>query len=113
MPGEHDVLNDNRKQYRERFSKDSNGSGWYRFDQKRFGSVTVLNGRQIIQKVEGTFTFHTDMSTAFPQPQPGTAPKASPMKVPADKLRSVLGVTSVNYIQSNSTLAVVDSHLSG
>jgi 3',5'-cyclic AMP phosphodiesterase CpdA len=185
VPGEHDVLNDNGKQYRERFGKGSKGSGWYSFDQKgvhfvglvnvmdikegglgvlggeqlewlkndlqgrssstpivvfahvplwtvypkwgwgtddseqalghlrRFGSVTVLNGHihQIIQKVEGNITFHTAMSTAFPQPQPGTAPKPGPMKVPVEKLRSVLGVTSVNYVEGNSTLAVVDSPL--
>ena len=39
---------------------------------KKFGSVTVLNGHihQIMQKVEGNVTFHTAMSTAFPQPQP-------------------------------------------
>jgi 3',5'-cyclic AMP phosphodiesterase CpdA len=80
---------------------------------KRFGSVTVLNGHihQIIQKVEGNITFHTAMSTAFPQPQPGAAPKPGPMKVPAEKLRSVLGVTSVNYVEGKSTLAVVDSPL--
>ena len=49
---------------------------------KRFGSVTVLNGHihQIMQKVEGNVTFHTAMSTAFPQPQPGTAPSPGPMK---------------------------------
>ena len=37
---------------------------------KRFGSVTVLNGHihQVVQKVEGTATFQTAMSTAFPQP---------------------------------------------
>jgi 3',5'-cyclic AMP phosphodiesterase CpdA len=80
---------------------------------KRFGSVTVLNGHihQIIQKVEGNITFHTAMSTAFPQPQPGTAPKPGPMKVPSEKLRSVLGVTSVNYVEGRTTLAVVDSPL--
>ena len=185
VPGEHDILNDNGKQYRERFGKGSKGSGWYSFDEKgvhfvglvnvmdikegglgvlgqeqlkwleddlgarssstpivlfahvplwtifpkwgwgtedsekalgylkRFGSVTVLNGHihQIIQKVEGNVTFHTAMSTAFPQPAPGTAPKPGPMKVPAEKLHSVLGVTSVNYVQSNGTLAVVDSPL--
>ena len=35
---------------------------------KRFGSVTVLNGHihQTMQKVEGNVTFHTAMSTAFP-----------------------------------------------
>ena len=77
--------------------------------------MTVLNGHihQIIQKVEGNITFHTAMSTAFPQPQPGTAPKAGPMKVPAEKLRSVLGVTSVNYVEGRTTLAVVDSPLAG
>jgi hypothetical protein len=32
--------------------------------------------------------------------------------VPAEKLRSVLGVTSVNYLQGSITLAVVDSPLS-
>src|SRR6186713_1951658 len=82
---------------------------------KRFGSVTVLNGHihQIIQKVEGNITFHTAMSTAFPQPQPGMAPKPGPMRVPAEKLRSVLGVTSVNYVEGRNTLAVVDSPLAG
>jgi len=185
VPGEHDVINDNGAQYRERFGKGSKGSGWYSFDQngvhfvglvnvmdikegglgilgheqlewleddlkgrssstpvvlfahvplwtiyakwgwgtddseqalgylKRFGSVTVLNGHihQIVQKVEGNVTFHTAMSTAFPQPQAGTAPKPGPMKVPAEKLRSVLGITSVNYVEGKSTLAVVDSPL--
>jgi len=185
VPGEHDVINDNGQQYRDRFGKGSEGSGWYSFDQKgvhfvglvnvmdikegglgmlgrdqlewleddlkarssstpivlfahvplwtifpkwgwgtedsaqalgylkRFGSVTVLNGHihQIIQKVEGNITFHTAMSTAFPQPQPGAAPKPGPMKVPAEKLRSVLGVTSVNYVEGRNTLAVVDSPL--
>ena len=40
---------------------------------KRFGSVSVLNGHihQVMQKVEGHVTFHTAMSTAFPQPAPG------------------------------------------
>ena len=75
--------------------------------------MTVLNGHihQIVQKVEGNVTFHTAMSTAFPQPQAGTAPKPGPMKVPAEKLRSVLGITSVNYVEGKSTLAVVDSPL--
>lgn len=60
---------------------------------KRFGSVTVLNGHihQNIQKVEGNMTFHTACSTAFPQPAPGAATSAGPMKVPAEKLRSYLG----------------------
>jgi len=77
---------------------------------KRFGSVSVLNGHihQTIQKVEGNITFHTAMSTAFPQPAPGSAPSPGPMKVPAEKLKSVLGLTSVHYQEHNHTLAVTD-----
>jgi 3',5'-cyclic-AMP phosphodiesterase len=80
---------------------------------KRFGSVTVLNGHihQVMQKVEGNATFHTAMSTAFPQPAPGTAPAPGPMKVPAEKLRTVLGLANVHYVQQNHSLAIVDSPL--
>ena len=187
VPGEHDVLNDNGKQYRERYGKNTLGEGWYSFDQKgahfiglvnvvdlkagglgtlgheqlewlekdvkklksstpvvvfahiplwsvypdwgwgtgdseqalsylkRFGSVTVLNGHihQVMQKVEGNVTFHTAMSTAFPQPAPGTAPSPGPMKVPAEKLRDVLGVTDVNFIRGRNSLAIIDSTLAG
>jgi 3',5'-cyclic-AMP phosphodiesterase len=187
VPGEHDVLNDDGKQFRERYGKGTKGDGWYSFDQKgvhfiglvnvmnlkagglgnlgkdqlefveddvkhlksstpivvfahiplwsvypewgwgtddgaqalgylkRFGSVSVLNGHihQVMQKVEGNVTFHTAMSTAFPQPQPGTAPSPGPMKVPADKLRGLLGVTDVNFVPGKHTLAVVDSTLQG
>ena len=82
---------------------------------RRFGSVTVLNGHihQVMQKVEGNVAFHTAMSTAFPQPAPGTAPSPGPMKVPADKLRDVLGITDVHVIAQHHSLAVVDSTLSG
>lgn len=187
VPGEHDVLNDNGEQYRERYGKGTLGDGWYSFDQKgvhfiglvnvmnlkagglgtlgkeqlewleddvkplksstpvvvfahiplwsvypdwgwgtddsaqalaylkRFGTVSVLNGHihQVMQKVEGNVTFHTAMSTAFPQPQPGTAPSPGPMKVPADKLRELLGLTNVNFVSGKQTLAVVDSKLQG
>lgn len=80
---------------------------------KPFGSVTVLNGHihQAMQKVEGNITFHTARSTAFPQPAPGTAPKAGPMVVPAEKLRSQLGITSVSYVETSHSLAVIDSTL--
>jgi 3',5'-cyclic AMP phosphodiesterase CpdA len=80
---------------------------------KRFGSVTVLNGHihQAVQKIEGNMTFHTARSTAFPQPAPGTAPKPGPMVVEATKLRSFLGLTSVSYVESHLTLAIVDSTL--
>jgi 3',5'-cyclic AMP phosphodiesterase CpdA len=80
---------------------------------RRFGSVSVLNGHihQTIQKVEGNITFHTAMSTAFPQPAPGSAPSPGPMKVPAEKLRTVLGLTSVNYHEHDHTLAITDEPL--
>ncbi len=80
---------------------------------KRFGSVTVLNGHihQVVQKVEGNVAFHTAMSTAFPQPAPGTAPHAGPMVVPAGKLKSVLGITQAKYVGRHSPLAIVDSSL--
>jgi 3',5'-cyclic AMP phosphodiesterase CpdA len=187
VPGEHDVLGDDGKLYRERYAKrvEAKGAGWYSFNKngvhfiglvnvvnlqagglgqlgdeqlewleadvkslgtstpivvfahiplwavypewgwgtsdseqalgylKRFGSVTVLNGHihQVLQKVEGNVTFHTALSTAFPQPAPGTAPSPGPMTVPAEKLRGMLGLVSVKYLQGKSSLAVVDSTL--
>jgi 3',5'-cyclic AMP phosphodiesterase CpdA len=185
VPGEHDVIDDDGKRFRERFSKESQGDGWYSFDRhgthfvglvnvmnlkagglgslggeqlewlekdvkhlksstpvvvfahiplwsvypewgwgtddsaqalsylKRFGSVTVLNGHihQTMQKVEGNVTFHTAMSTAFPQPAPGTAPSPGPMKVPAEQLRKVLGITNVNHVRGKHALAIIDAPL--
>ncbi len=185
VPGEHDVLNDDGKQFLERYGKGSKDGGWYSFDKKgahfiglvnvmnlkagglgtlgheqlewleddvkhlkhstpivvfahiplwsvypewgwgtedsaqalaylkKFGSVTVLNGHihQTMQKVEGNVTFHTAASTAFPQPQPGKADSPGPMKVPAEQLKSVLGITDVNFVQGQHALAVVDSTL--
>jgi len=80
---------------------------------KKFGSVTVLNGHihQTMQKVEGNVTFHTACSTAFPQPKAGAAPSPGPMKVPAEQLRSLLGVTDVQYKKGQHSLAVTDSPL--
>jgi len=188
VPGEHDVLNDGGKLFRDRYLKsvEGKGSGWYSFNKngvhfvglvnvvnlqagglgqlgdeqlewleddvkglsaetpivvfahiplwavypkwgwgtdnseralgylKRFGSVTVLNGHihQVLQKVEGNVTLHTAMSTAFPQPEPGKGPNPGPLTVPSEKLRSMLGLTSIQYKQSKSALAVVDSNLS-
>jgi 3',5'-cyclic-AMP phosphodiesterase len=185
VPGEHDVLNDDGAMFRERYFKNSKGSGWYSFDKngahfvglvnvmnlkagglgnlgheqlewleddlravkhstpvvvfahiplwtvypqwgwgtddgaqalsylKKFGSVTVLNGHihQTMQKVEGNVTFHTACSTAFPQPAPGKGEGPGPMKVAADQLRKVLGITDVNYVQRRQALALVDSSL--
>jgi 3',5'-cyclic-AMP phosphodiesterase len=80
---------------------------------KKFGSVTVLNGHihQTMQKVEGNVTFHTAMSTAFPQPQPGKADSPGPMKVPSEQLKSLLGITDVHCFQGQHSLAIVDSSL--
>jgi 3',5'-cyclic-AMP phosphodiesterase len=185
VPGEHDVLNDDGKQFLERYGKGTQGAGWRSFDKngvhfiglvnvlnlkagglgtlggeqlewmeadvkhlkhstpivvfahiplwavypewgwgtsdsaqalaylKKFGSVTVLNGHihQTMQKIEGNVTFHTATSTAFPQPHPGAAPSPGPMKVPAEQLRSLLGITDVNYVRGQHSLAVVDSTL--
>lgn len=82
---------------------------------KRFGSVTVLNGHihQVMQKVEGNVVFHTALSTAFPQPAPGSAPTPGPMKVPAEKLRDLLGITEVSFMTHRHPLAIVDASLSG
>jgi 3',5'-cyclic AMP phosphodiesterase CpdA len=79
----------------------------------RFGSVTVLNGHihQLMQKVEGSVTFHTARSTAFPQPAPGTAPAPGPMLVPAGELRGVLGITQVAYAPTPARLAITDTSL--
>ena len=82
---------------------------------KRFGSVTVLNGHihQLAQKVEGNMTFHTALSTAFPQPAPGSAPSPGPMVVPADQLRGKLGLSTVTVMQGNKPLAIIDKTLAG
>ncbi len=82
---------------------------------KGFGSVTVLNGHihQVMQKVEGSVTFHTARSTAFPQPAPGTAPSPGPMKVADDKLRTLLGTATINFQRGNERLAIIDTPLQG
>jgi len=186
VPGEHDVIGDDGKQYLDRYGKGTQGGGWYSFDKKgvhfvglvnvmnlkagglgtlgadqlewlekdlkplaastpiivfahiplwsvypqwgwgtedsaqaltylkRFGSVSVLNGHihQIMQKVEGNVTFHTAMSTAFPQPEPGKADSPGPMKVPAEQLRDYLGLSDVKFVRGKHALAIVDSKLS-
>jgi 3',5'-cyclic-AMP phosphodiesterase len=77
---------------------------------KRFGSVSVLNGHihQVMQKVEGHVSFHTAMSTAFPQPAPGSAPSPGPMKVEADRLKKVLGLSRMSFHDVNHPIAITD-----
>jgi 3',5'-cyclic AMP phosphodiesterase CpdA len=81
---------------------------------RKFGSVTVLNGHihQVLQKTEGNVSFHTACSTAFPQPAPGAADSPGPLKnVAAEKLRDMLGLTSVSYVANQGSLAIVDQSL--
>lgn len=185
VPGEHDVFDDDGREYLGRFARGTLGSGWRSFDihgahfvglvnvlsfrsggvgrlgaaqlewlrkdleglpastpvvvfahiplwalypewgwatddgeealalLRRFGSVTVLNGHihQVLQKVEGNVTFHTALSTAYPQPAPGTAPGPGPLHVSADQLRRLLGLREITWRGGPGPLAVVDSNL--
>jgi 3',5'-cyclic-AMP phosphodiesterase len=46
VPGEHDVISDNGKEFRARFGKGSQGNGWFSFDQRGvhfIGLVNVMN----------------------------------------------------------------------
>ena len=78
---------------------------------RRFGSVTVLNGHihQIVQKVEGNITFHTARSTAYPQPAAGEGAGPGPLKVPAEQLPKMLGITSVSVVKHPRSLALIDT----
>jgi 3',5'-cyclic-AMP phosphodiesterase len=80
---------------------------------KRFGSLTVLNGHihQVLQKVEGNVTFHSARSTAFPQNRPGHGTPGPIRDLAADMLKRNLGLTTVSYVEKNSSLAIVDSVL--
>jgi 3',5'-cyclic AMP phosphodiesterase CpdA len=80
---------------------------------RRFGSVTVLNGHihQIVQKVEGHMTFHTARSTSYPQPIAGVGAGPGPLKVPADQLAAMLGLTSVSVMKHPSSLVLSDKAL--
>jgi len=80
---------------------------------KRFGSVTVLNGHihQVMQKVEGKVVFHTARSTAFPQSEPGKGTPGPIRDIPAERLRGVLGLTTVGYVENPGPLAIADSTL--
>jgi 3',5'-cyclic AMP phosphodiesterase CpdA len=94
--------------------------GWGTSDATRalqylrsFGSVTILNGHihQIVQKTEGNLTFHTARSTAYPQPAPGVGSGPGPLKVPADQLASMLGLTTVTVAPHPHMLSLTDTAL--
>jgi hypothetical protein len=66
-----------------------------------------------MKKVEGRVTFHTARSTAFPQSQPGKGTPGPMRDLPAERLRSMLGLTSVSYVENGGSLAIVDAALEG
>ena len=80
---------------------------------RRFGSVTALNGHihQVQQKVEGNVVFHAARSTAFPQPAPGQGPGPGPLALPAEQLRTAIGLRSVQVRTGSEALAIVDATL--
>ena len=81
---------------------------------RRFGSVTVLNGHihQILQKVEGNIAFHSALSTAFPQPAPGSAPHPGPiMTLKAGEIGRRLGIRTVTHRLTQARLATTDHTL--
>lgn len=82
---------------------------------RRFGSVTVLNGHihQVQQSIEGAMTFHTARSTAYPQPAPGVGVGPGPLALPAEQLRSAIGLRTVTRRQGAGSLAIIDSALAG
>src|SRR5204863_5491189 len=47
-------------------------------------------------------------STAFPQPAPGSAPSPGPMKVEADRLKKVLGLSRMSFHDINHPIAITD-----
>lgn len=81
---------------------------------KRFANVTVLNGHihQVQQKIEGRCVFHSARSTAFPQAEPGKGTPGPMRDLAADKLKSMLGLSTVSYVQGTEPLAIVDATLS-
>ena len=76
---------------------------------KRFGSVTVLNGHihQVVQKVEGTVTHYATASTSYPQPKAGEGEGPGPVTLPADQLRTALGIRRIDTVP----LKIIDSRL--
>jgi hypothetical protein len=62
--------------------------------------------------VEGNMTFHTARSTAYPQPVAGVGAGPGPLKVPAEELPKMLGLTSVSVIKHPRSFSFTDGRLS-
>jgi len=43
VPGEHDIIDDEQKLYRERYGRGSNGAGWYSFDANGVHFIGLVN----------------------------------------------------------------------
>ena len=80
---------------------------------KRFASVTALNGHvhQLFTHVEGNVTFYSATTTAYPLPKPGAAPAPTPQVLPARQLQTALGIRTVSYQTSETSLAITDLRL--
>lgn len=77
----------------------------------RFKYVTVLNGHihQVVRHHEGNIEFASAAATAYPQPEPGRAPKPGPVTLPKDSLLRAIGYRTVTLDRGNANL--VDHHL--
>ena len=66
--------------------------------------MTVLNGHihQTMQKGRRQRDFPYRDVNGVSSTAPGKAESPGPMKVPAEQLRSVLGITDVNYVQGQA-----------
>jgi len=80
---------------------------------RRFSSVTCLNGHvhQVFSKIEGSVTFYSGTTTAYPLPHPGDGPAPKPVTLPAGKLHDALGIREVGYIRGQKALALKESTL--
>jgi hypothetical protein len=80
---------------------------------KRFGSVTALNGHvhQLFSRTEGNVTFHSATTTAYPLPAPGAASAPTPQVLPARQLQDALGIRTVLYRKTDTSLAITDEKL--
>ena len=59
--------------------------------------------------MEGNVTFHTAMSTAYPQPHPGAADQPGPLKVEAGELGKLLGTRQISLVRGKRALATIDT----
>lgn len=80
---------------------------------RRFSSVTCLNGHvhQLFAKTEGTVTFYSATTTAYPLPHPGIGPGPIPVTLPAGQLGAALGIRDITYQPGQHALAVRDLRL--